>query len=102
MSYVQRTLHHVPKHNLILRANQFIDVRFKKCGDFFTIFSKSSTLFFNKNKSLGFGIKIRISSEQSKACCPAEHKNKVSRLAISKIMIEHQNRAYVSLRVYCI
>ena len=50
---------------------------FKKLGDL-TIFSKSSKLFFYKNKSLGFGKKFKISKEQSQACCPAQHKNKSS------------------------
>ena len=72
------------KQNLILRINQFTDVRCKKWGDLI-IFSKYSTLFWYKNKSLSFGKKLRISKEQSQACCPAEHKNKVSRLAISKV-----------------
>ena len=43
--YVQSTLHHVSKHNFILKTNQFIDVRCKKWGDV-TIFSKSSTVIF--------------------------------------------------------
>ena len=46
-------------------------------------------------KSLVLVKKIRISKEQSQSCCPAEHKNKVPRLAISKIMTEHQNRAWL-------
>ena len=34
--------------------------------------------------------------------CLAEHKNKVSRLAVSKmIMTEYQNRAWLSLILYC-
>ena len=60
-------------------------------------FSKSSTLFFYRSKSLGFGKKLRIRYEQSQACCPTEHKNKVFRPTISKIMTEHQNRAWLSL-----
>ena len=43
--YAQSTLHHVSKHNLILKTNQFIDVRCKKWGDL-TIFSKFSTVIF--------------------------------------------------------
>ena len=43
--YAQRILHHVSKHNLILRTNQFIDVRRKKWGEL-TILSKSSTVIF--------------------------------------------------------
>ena len=65
----------------------------RRLNYFFEIFC---TLFFYKNKSLGF------SKEQSQACCPAEHKNKVSMLAISKTMAKHQNRAWLSLILYCI
>ena len=43
--YAQSTLHYVSKHNLILRINQFIDVRYKKSGGL-TIFSKSTTVVF--------------------------------------------------------
>ena len=63
--------------------------------------NKDNTIQY-KNKSFGFGKELRISYEQSQACCPAEHKNKVSRLAISKVMTEHQNRAWLSLILYCI
>ena len=43
-----------------------------------------------------------LSIEQSQACCPAEHKNKVSRLTISKIIrTEHQNSSWLSLILYC-
>ena len=41
--YAQSTLHNVSKLDLILRTNQFIDVRCKKLGDF-TTFWKSSTV----------------------------------------------------------
>ena len=63
----------------------------RRLNNFFEIFNT----FFYENKILGFGKKIRISKEQSQSCCPAEHKNKVPRLAISKIMTEHQNRAWL-------
>ena len=43
--YVQSTLHHMSKHDLILKTNQFIDVRCKKWGDL-TIFPNSSTTIF--------------------------------------------------------
>ena len=43
--YAQSILHQVLKHDLILRTNQFTNVRCKKRGDF-TIFSKSSTVIF--------------------------------------------------------
>ena len=65
------------------------------------------TLFFYKNsfiktKALALVKKLRTNLEQSRACCPTEHKNKVSGLAISKIMrTEHQNRAWLSLILYC-
>ena len=57
-------------------------------------FFEISDTFFCKNKRLGFSKKFRINEEKSQACCHAEHKNKVSRLAISKIMTKHQNRAW--------
>ena len=44
--YAQSYLHLVPKHNINLRTNQFLDVRCRKWGDL-TIFLKSSTVIFN-------------------------------------------------------
>ena len=38
------------------------------------------------NKSLGFGKKIKNKLGTKPGCCPAELKNKLSRLAISKII----------------
>ena len=49
--------------------------------------------FFMWTKTKVLVKNFRISYEQSLACCLTEHKSKVSRLAISKIMTEHQNRA---------
>ena len=58
---------------------------------------------FYKNKSLVFGKKLRKSQEQNQACCPTEHKNKVPRLAILKLLrIKHQNSAWRSLILYCL
>ena len=55
-----------------------------------------------KTKALVLTKNLRTNQEQSQACCPAEHKNKVSRLAISKIIrTEHQNRAWLSFILYC-
>ena len=42
--YAHSSLHHVSKHDLILRINQFKDVRCKKWGDL-TIVSKSTVIF---------------------------------------------------------
>ena len=66
--------------------------------------NKDNTIQYNtiQEQKLRFGKELRISYEQSQACCPAEHKNKVSKLAISKVMTEHQNRAWLSLILYCI
>ena len=67
-------------------------MRYKKWRDL-TIFSKTS-LFFYKNKSLGFGEKFKNELRRKPwTCCPAKHKNNVSRLAFAKIITEHQNRA---------
>ena len=42
---------------------------------------------FYKNKSLGFFAEnLRTNKEQNQACCSTEHKNKVSKLAIAKII----------------
>ena len=54
------------------------------------------SFFFIRTKALVLVKNLRISLEQSQACCPAEHKNKGFRLAISKIMTEHQNRTWLS------
>ena len=65
------------------------------------------TLFLYKNKSirtkpLVLKKKLRTNNEKNKDYCPAEHKNKVSRLAISKIIkTEHQNRAWLSFILCC-
>ena len=42
--YADSTLHHLSKHNLILRTDQFTDVRCKK-QEALTIFSKSEVIF---------------------------------------------------------
>ena len=77
-----------------------------KCRWLVYLICLTYTLFFikqfYKNKSLGFGKNLRASQEQNRVCCPAEHKNNVSRLAIYKIIrTEHQNRAWLSLILYC-
>ena len=65
------------------------------------------TLFYKNNflraKFLVLVKNLRTNEEQSQACCPAGHKNKVSRLAISKIIkTEHQNRTHLSFIIlYC-
>ena len=46
--YAQSILYHVLKHDVVLRTNQFIDVRCKKWGNF-TIFSKSTVIFTTIN-----------------------------------------------------
>ena len=57
-------------------------------------FSKFFSLFFLiRTKVLVLVKNLRISSEQRQTCCLTEHKNKVSRLAIFKIMTEYHNRA---------
>ena len=49
-------------------------------------------------KAMILAKKLRTSQEQSKACCPAEHKKKVSTLGILKILrTKHQNRAWLLL-----
>ena len=49
-----------------------------------------SFLFYNNNfiltKALVLAKNVRTSLEQSHACCPEEHKNRRSRIAISKII----------------
>ena len=63
-------------------------------------------LFFYKNnfmitKALVWVKKLRTNKEQNQACCPAERKNKVSRLAISNMVrTQNQNRACLSLILY--
>ena len=53
-------------------------------------------------KDLVLAKNLRTSSEQSQACYSAEHKNKVPRLAISKIIrTEHENRAWLLLKMCC-
>ena len=65
------------------------------------------TLFFYKNnfastKALILANNSRTSQEQSHNCCPTEHKNKMPRLAILKIIrTKHQHRAWLSLTLYC-
>ena len=60
-----------------------------------------TTFFFYKNnfirtKVLILAKNLRTSQEQSQACCPTEHKNKVSRLAIYKIIrTRHEKRAWL-------
>ena len=57
---------------------------------------------FIRTKALVLVKNLRTSQEQSQACCPAEHENKVSRLAVSKIIrAEHQNRTWLPLMLYC-
>ena len=57
---------------------------------------------FIRTKPLVLKKKLRTNTEKNKDYCPAEHKNKVSRLAISKIIkTEHQNRAWLSFILYC-
>ena len=48
--YVESTLNHVSKHDLILTTNGFIDVRCKKWGDL-TIFLKSTVIFITISAS---------------------------------------------------
>ena len=68
---------------------------------------KRITLFYYKNnfvrtKALIVAKNLRTSSEQSQACCSTEHKSKVSRLAILKIIrTKHQNRTWLSFIFYC-
>ena len=57
---------------------------------------------FIRTKALVLAKNLRTNQEQSQACCPAEHKNKVSKFAISKIIrAEHQNRVWLSLILQC-
>ena len=67
----------------------------RRLNYFFEIFY---TLFFLRTKTLILVKNLRISQEQSQACCSAEH-NKLSRLAISKRMPEHQNSLAVILYI---
>ena len=54
-----------------------------------------------RTKALIWEKNLGTALEQSQACCPTEHKNKVSRLAIHKLRTIHQNRAWLSLILYC-
>ena len=69
------------------------------------LFTSRCSPLDSKSKSLDFGNnnkkKLRTSLEQSQACCPTEHKNKVSRLAILKIIRAKQSKAWLSLILYC-
>ena len=57
---------------------------------------------FIRAKVLILARNLRTSEEESQACCPTEQKNKVSSLAILKIIrTKHQNRAWLSLILYC-
>ena len=56
---------------------------------------------FYKNKTLGLGKKFKNKIRTKPGLLSAEHKNKVSRVAISKIIgTEHQERASLSLILY--
>ena len=62
---------------------------------------KKKLAFFQLHYS--FLYKNNFIRTKALACCPAEPKNKVSRLAISKIRRteEHQKSAWLSLILYC-
>ena len=78
--YAESTQHHVSKHNFTLRTNQFIDVGYKKCGDF-TIFSKSSHVFYKnsfiRTNALIFGKKcLEKAKNKVKLAVPQNIKTK--------------------------
>ena len=67
---------------------------------YITLFSYKNN--FTRTKALVLVKKIKSKLRKIQACCAAEHKNKVSRLAIHKIISrEHQNRAFLSPTLYC-
>ena len=73
-------LHHMSKYNLILRTNQFIDVRCKKWGNL-TIFLKSFALIFINQ--LGAKVheyfSVMVSGNECKYCNLIESKKTVFR-----------------------
>ena len=57
---------------------------------------------FTRTKALILAKNLGTSYEQRQVCYPTEHKNKLSWLAILKIIgTKHQNRARLSLILYC-
>ena len=76
------------------------------CQDFSKSKILQSFLFYKNNfirtKASILAKNLRKTYEQGQACCPTEHKNKVSSLAILRIIRgKHQNKAWLSLILYC-
>ena len=68
------------------------------CADYTLCYERN----FIRAKVLILARNLRTSEEESQACCPTEQKNEVSSLAILKIIrTKHQNRAWLSLILYC-
>ena len=58
---------------------------------------------FRRTKALILAKNLRTSSEQITMCCPTEHKNKLSRLAIVKIIgTDEQSEQSLAVTIlYC-
>ena len=65
--YAKSTLHHVSKHDFILKTNQFIDVRCRKWGDyFFKIFYRNLHYYKRFVPKLYFS--VLVSGNDCKYC----------------------------------